>query len=268
MGQLSARSIRTFVLRQGRLTEGQQRSLDQYWPLFGIDTGRVDIKSTATEDAPHPETPDEEKRIDLNRHFSTEAPVWMEIGIGNGDALATMAEQNPEVNFLGVEVHLPGVGHALGEVAHRELTNVRLIRYDVLDLIEHFMMPASIDRVLIYFPDPWHKTRHHKRRLVNAGFLDMLALLLRADGLIHFATDWEPYARQVKSVVELHPQFECLLSEEVNSEVADQVGAEISIEAEDLAKAVISLRPETHFERRGLKLGHKVTDLVIRKLPG
>jgi len=245
MGQLSARSIRTFVLRQGRLTEGQQRSLDQYWHQFGINTGHVDINSAERDFAPH----EGSDRIDLSQHFTTEAPVWMEIGIGNGDALITMAQQNPEVNFLGVEVHLPGVGHALGEVARCELTNVRLIRYDVLDLIEHFMLPASIDRVLIYFPDPWHKTRHHKRRLVNEKFLDMLTLLLRSDGLIHFATDWQPYAEQVRSVVELHPRFECLQQEEE-------------------AKAITCLRPETHFERRGLKLGHKVTDLVIRKLPG
>ena len=245
MGQLSARSIRTFVLRQGRLTEGQRRSLDQYWHQFGINTGHVDINSAERDFAPH----EGSDRIDLSQHFTTEAPVWMEIGIGNGDALITMAQQNPEVNFLGVEVHLPGVGHALGEVARCELTNVRLIRYDVLDLIEHFMLPASIERVLIYFPDPWHKTRHHKRRLVNAKFLDMLTLLLRPDGLIHFATDWQPYARQVRSVVELHPRFECLQQEEE-------------------AKAITCLRPETHFERRGLKLGHKVTDLVIRKLPG
>ena len=245
MGQISARSIRTFVLRQGRLTEGQRRSLDQYWHQFGINTGHVDINSAERDFAPH----EGSDRIDLSQHFTTEAPVWMEIGIGNGDALITMAQQNPDVNFLGVEVHLPGVGHALGEVARCELTNVRLIRYDVLDLIEHFMLPASIDRVLIYFPDPWHKTRHHKRRLVNAKFLDMLTLLLRPDGLIHFATDWQPYARQVRSVVELHPRFECLQQEEE-------------------AKAITCLRPETHFERRGLKLGHKVTDLVIRKLPG
>jgi len=117
MVQLSARSIRTFVLRQGRLTEGQQRSLDQYWHLFGIDTGHIDINSTARD-------------FDVR---GIDAPVWMEIGIGNGDALVTMAQQNPEVNFLGVEVHLPGVGHALGEVARCELQNVRLIRYDVSD---------------------------------------------------------------------------------------------------------------------------------------
>jgi len=249
MGQLSARSIRTFVLRQGRLTEGQQRSLDQYWSVFGIDTGHVDIGGAERDFDPHDPGRVESERIELSQHFATDAPVWMEIGIGNGDALVTMAQQNPEVNFLGVEVHLPGVGHALGEVARCELTNVRLIRYDVLDLIEHFLLPASIDRVLIYFPDPWHKTRHHKRRLVNAKFLDMLTLLLRPEGLIHFATDWQPYARQVRSVVESHPHFECLPQDET-------------------AKAITCLRPETHFERRGLKLGHKVTDLVIRKLPG
>ena len=227
MGQLSSRSIRTFVLRQGRLTEGQQRSLDLYWDEYGI---RID-----------------QQRIDVDACFDTTAPVWMEIGFGNGSALAYMAERNPLVNFLGVEVHLPGVGHALGEIAALDLKNVRVVRYDVLDLIEHYMPPGSIDRILIYFPDPWHKTRHHKRRLVNAGFLDMVSALLKGDALIHFATDWVPYARQVRSVVEAHAQFECLT------------------EADQLSQ-ITSLRPETHFERRGDKLGHQVTDIVIRKI--
>ncbi len=228
MGQLSTRSIRTFVLRQGRLTEGQQRSLDEHWGTFGIEPT--------------------EGGIDLSQHYDQTAPVWMEIGFGNGVALGHMAQNNPAVNFLGVEVHLPGVGHALVEITNRELSNVRLIRYDVLDLIEHFMSPASVDRVLVYFPDPWHKTRHHKRRLVNATFLDLLSTLLRDDGLIHFASDWVPYARQVQSVVEEHPKFECL-------------------PAGDEFQQIVSLRPETHFERRGTRLGHEVTDLVIRKLP-
>ncbi len=227
MGQLSTRSIRTFVLRQGRLTEGQQRSLDEHWGTYGIEVA--------------------EDRIDLDQHFGQAGPIWMEIGFGNGAALAHMATHHPMVNFLGVEVHLPGVGHALVEITEGELENVRLIRYDVLDLIEHFMQPASVDRVLIYFPDPWHKTRHHKRRLVNAGFLDQLSTLLREGGLIHFATDWVPYAQQVMSVVASHPGFECLPDG-------------------DEALAITSLRPETRFERRGTRLGHKVTDLVIRKI--
>jgi len=259
MVQLSSRSIRTFVLRQGRLTEGQQRSIDQYWSEYGIDPGSGvpnpdDVPNTGQKAAGQKnivrdiEADDNSaNRIDLNHYFESEAPVWMEIGIGNGDALVHMAEHNSAVNFLGVEVHLPGVGHALGEVGSRELKNVRLIRYDVLDLIERFLQPASIDRVLIYFPDPWHKTRHHKRRLVNAGFLDMVARLLRVDGIIHFASDWEPYARQVQDVVAEHPHFECLPES-------------------DSTRAITTLRPETHFERRGLRLGHTVTDLVIQKI--
>lgn len=267
MGQLSGRSIRTFVLRQGRLTEGQQRSLDEYWRVFGIDVapGEVkpdDVKSekaSADSRLAGRSRSDSENvavsrddsldvdRINLKQHFETSAPVWMEIGIGNGEALVHMAASNPSVNFLGVEVHLPGVGHALGEVANAGLSNVRLIRYDVLDLIEHYMMPGSIDRVLIYFPDPWHKTRHHKRRLVNVKFLNMISSLLQPQGLVHFASDWVPYATQVKLLVEEHPLFE-LVPEGEKSD------------------AVIQLRPETHFERRGLKLGHEVTDLLIRKI--
>ncbi len=268
MGQLSGRSIRTFVLRQGRLTDGQQRSLDLYWSDYGIDVNPDDgictkpvVAKNATLASTDSEPDDTEPadsgavirdesfaadRIDLDQHFETGADVWMEIGIGNGAALVYMAERNPSINFLGVEVHLPGVGHALGEIANAGLGNVRLIRYDAMDLIEHFMLPASVDRVLIYFPDPWHKSRHHKRRLVNEKFLSMLAKLLRPSGLIHFASDWVPYAQQVQSAVAQHPQYEIMPDSEESA-------------------AIIRLRPETHFERRGLRLGHKVTDLVIRK---
>ncbi len=297
MGQLSGRSIRTFVLRQGRLTEGQQRSLDMYWGQFGIDvnagaedalpevaskpvvdsakagsaitdtggngiggndTGSKDTGSketgvidagNKTVDAAVRVVRDESltvERIDPHAQFNQQHPLWMEIGIGNGDALVHMASHSPAVNFLGVEVHLPGIGHALGEIAEAELSNVRLIRYDVVDLIEHYLQPASVDRVLIFFPDPWHKTRHHKRRLVNTRFLDMLARLLTPAGMIHFASDWVPYAEQVQQMVTEHPRFELMpAGDELNS--------------------VVQLRPETHFERRGLKLGHRVTDLVIRK---
>ena len=155
-------------------------------------------------------------------------------------------EHNPQVNFLGIEVHLPGVGQALGEIAARGLTNVRVIRYDVLDLIEHYLPMASIDRVLIYFPDPWHKTRHHKRRLVNARFLDLLKPMLTGEALIHFATDWAPYASQVTALVRGTPGFYCIEDEQASDEI-------------------ICLRPETHFEKRGMRLGHEVTDLVIKK---
>lgn len=284
MGQLSARSIRTFVLRQGRLTEGQQRSLDHYWGEYGIDVGDGDLvvakNKQTTELSPAHTTREDHsgdvqgshlhdserqssevvapqtgsqvdsqvvEQIDLRRYFDRDAPVWMEIGIGNGDALVSMAENNPQVNFLGVEVHLPGIGHALGEVGERQLSNVRLIRYDVVDLIEHFLMPASLDRVLIFFPDPWHKTRHHKRRLVNANFLNLLRPLLRDDAVIHFASDWVPYAEQVRSVVDVHPQFEHLTDPSA-------------------AQTITGLRPQTHFERRGLKLGHEVNDLVFKKI--
>ena len=265
MGQLSGRSIRTFVLRQGRLTEGQQRSLDDHWGEFGIDVNNSDLiptvcdpvvqrteseienRSASADQRPVRDASLEVEPIDLDYHFENKASVWMEIGIGNGDALTRMAGQNAQVNFLGVEVHLPGVGHALGEIAAAQLSNVRLIRYDVLDLVEFYLKPASLDRVLIYFPDPWHKTRHHKRRLVSARFLDSIAPLLREGGMIHFATDWVPYAVQVREIVSEHKQFECLS------------------EGEE-ALAVTRLRPETHFERRGLKLGHVVTDLVLKKI--
>ena len=152
MVTLSTRSVRTFVLRQGRLTEGQQKNLDQYWPQYGLE-----VPETGT--------------LDLQRCFLRSAPVWLEIGFGNGEALFAMAKARPEINFLGVEVHLPGVGHALGEIAAGELQNVRIIRYDALELLENHLSENSVERLSLFFPDPWHKKRHRKRRMVNAEFL-------------------------------------------------------------------------------------------------
>jgi len=244
MGQLSSRSIRTFVLRQGRLTEGQQRHLDLHWPHFGIEPGPPEPK---TGPKTEPKRSDNLCKTDIGRYFERRAPIWLEVGIGNGTALTQMAAASPDINFLGVEVHLPGVGHALGEIARLELTNVRLIRYDALDLFEHFFEPGSLDRVLIFFPDPWHKTRHRKRRMVNHTFFELLSPSLSDSGLVHFATDWMPYAEQVRNVVQQDSGFAC-----VNDET--------------LLQEITGLRPQTHFERRGLRLGHNVADIVIEKI--
>ncbi len=225
---LSTRSIRTFVLRQGRLTEGQQRSLDRYWPQFGIDVGT--------------------SAIDFNRCFGRSAPVWMEIGFGNGEALACMAEANPLVNFIGVEVHLPGVGHALGEIAARGLQNARVIRYDALELLQHNIAKNSLGRLSLFFPDPWHKTRHHKRRIVNAEFLQLLQKALVDDAVLHIATDWSSYATHIQSVLARHDGYEAVLHEPLRS-------------------TIVTARPDTKFEQRGRRLGHNVFDLVYRKKP-
>ncbi|MEM7257472.1 MAG: tRNA (guanosine(46)-N7)-methyltransferase TrmB, partial [Pseudomonadota bacterium] len=141
---LSTRSLRTFVLRQGRLTRGQQKNLQDYWPTVGIDI--------------------DDQPFDPAVHFERRAPIWLEIGFGNGESLAQMAEDNPHINFLGIEVHLPGVGHLLGEIANRQISNVRVIRYDAVEVLDKFLAADSIERVLLFFPDPWPKKRHHKRR--------------------------------------------------------------------------------------------------------
>lgn len=223
---LSSRSVRTFVLRQGRLTEGQQRSLDLYWPKFGL-------------------TIENGEKLDIENCFGRSAPLWLEIGFGNGEALASMAAARPDVNFLGIEVHLPGVGHALGEIAEHELTNVRLIRHDALEVLEHWLPAGSVSRLLLFFPDPWHKKRHRKRRLVNQEFMGLLTSVMCDDAILHFATDWSDYADHI--VAEMNMREECRA-------VADPQSV----------LAITALRPTTKFEKRGLKLGHKVSDLVYQ----
>lgn len=220
---LSTRSLRTFVLRQGRLTQGQQKNLDDYWPRIGVDV-----------------LP--EQSINPATLFDTMAPIWLEIGFGNGESLVEMAAAHPGVNFLGIEVHLPGVGHALGEIASRALSNVRVIRYDAVELLDKSLLAGSIERVMLFFPDPWPKKRHQKRRMVSAEFAKLLNRILVKGGVFHTATDWPPYAEQIE-----HVMAECGYF--VPCERADQI---------------VNQRPPTKFETRGVKLGHPVTDLVYQ----
>lgn len=227
MAHLTTRSIRSFVLRQGRLTEGQRHNLDVYWPQFGLDV-------------------DDSRQFDLNALFPTVAPLWLEVGFGNGDSLAQMAQAHPSVNFLGIEVHLPGVGHVLGEIASRELTNVRVIRHDALEVLANNLPPACLARLLLFFPDPWHKRRHHKRRIVNPDFIRLVSRSLQVDGILHCATDWQPYATWIETILADYPE-------------------QFAATDPELAQQIISSRPLTKFEQRGLKLGHEVTDLSYRK---
>lgn len=224
---LSTRSVRTFVLRQGRLTEGQQRSLDLYWPKYGltVDSGRT---------------------LDIDDCFQRVAPLWLEIGFGNGEALAQMAAARPDINFLGIEVHLPGVGHALGELAANGIDNVRLIRHDALEVLEHVLPAGLVSRLMIFFPDPWHKKRHHKRRLVSPEFLELVQPVLGADAHIHFATDWIDYADHIVKTMGIRDDFRQLTDPEE-------------------CLPVTSIRPTTRFETRGRKLGHEVRDLVYQR---
>ena len=222
MGQiLSTRSLRTFVLRQGRLTQGQQKNLEDHWATVGIDVGDSPI------------TPCD--------YFEQSAPVWLEIGFGNGESLVKMAAANPDINFLGIEVHLPGVGHVLGDMAAQGVRNVRLIRYDAVEILDKFLAPASIQRVMLFFPDPWPKKRHHKRRMVNEEFTRLMKRVLVPGGVFHTATDWPPYAEHIESVMQ-----ECEFFHQL-----------------DGAEDIVSARPLTKFEQRGVNLGHPVADLVF-----
>ncbi len=220
------RSIRSYVLRTGRMTPGQQRALETHWPSYGIDFAATPLC-----------WPPGYRSIRL------------EIGIGNGDALLAMAAAEPACLYLGVDVHAPGIGRCLNQIERRGLDNVRLIRHDAVEVLEHMIPPATIDRILLFFPDPWPKKRHHKRRLVNARFRDLAYAALAPGGEIHVATDWQDYAEDIAA------QF---LADARFANRGDAAG---------FAKRP-DYRPPTRFEARGRRLGHEVRDLVFVKKPG
>ncbi|HEY1611336.1 MAG TPA: tRNA (guanosine(46)-N7)-methyltransferase TrmB [Paraburkholderia sp.] len=218
------RRIRSFVTRAGRVSTGQRRALDELGPRFVV-----------------PYTADE---ADWDTVFGRRAPRILEIGFGMGATTAEIAALRPDDDFLGVEVHEPGVGALLKLVGEQNLTNIRIIQHDAVEVLEHMIAPASLDGVHIFFPDPWHKARHHKRRLIQPRFAALLATRLRAGGYVHCATDWQPYAEQMLEVLSAEPALE-------NT-------------AQDYAPRP-AYRPVTKFERRGLALGHGVWDLVFRR---
>lgn len=220
------RKIVSFVRREGRLTGSQQRALTELLPRFGVD---VDAQPDAV--------------LDLDAVFGRRAPRVLEIGFGNGASLAQMAAGAPEQDFLGIEVHRPGVGHLLLEIERHGLGNVRVICADAVDILERRLPPACLDRVLLFFPDPWPKTRHHKRRILQPSFVALVHGRLKPGGVFHMATDWAPYAEQMLAVMEAAPGFR------------NQAGPGRYAERP-------AYRPETRFERRGLRLGHGVWDLV------
>ncbi len=227
-GEPPRRPIRSFVLRQGRLTPAQARAFAELWPRYGIDRPPG-------------------AGLDLVALFGNGQPVWLEIGFGNGETLATLAARHPERNFLGVEVHGPGVGHLLLACERLGLTNLRLLRHDAVDLLDSGLPPASLAGVYLLFPDPWPKQRHHKRRILNPAFLAKLARVLRPGGTFHAATDWEPYARQMLEVL---------------TAAADQFH---NTAGPGHFAPRPADRPLTKFERRGQGLGHGVWDLVFTR---
>jgi tRNA (guanine-N7-)-methyltransferase len=221
------RSVRSFVIRGGRLTEGQERALTQLWPQYGIDHSP--------------------SLLDLDRHFGRSAPRLLEIGFGAGEALLEFAVAHPEIDCLGVEVHRPGIGRVLMHAQAKRLTNVRVICHDVVEVLQRQIASDSLDLIHIFFPDPWHKKRHHKRRLIQPAFVALLVRVLKSGGTLRLATDWEDYATQMLAVVSAHPSLHNIAS---SGEFSDRLTA----------------RPLTRFERRGQRLGHGVWDLQFTRL--
>ena len=219
------RRIRSFVLRQGRVTKGQANALETQWPKYGVEYGL--------------------QAIDLNTLFwRAESKKILEIGFGMGETTAKIAQTLPDCDFLAAEVHTPGVGALLKLIEELALTNIRIIQHDVVEVLQHMIADASLDGVHIFFPDPWHKKRHHKRRLIQAEFVKLLCTKLKTGGYLHVATDWQEYAEWVLDVLNAEPQLK-------NS-------------TNDYAEKP-SYRPLTKFENRGIKLGHGVWDLVFRR---
>lgn len=217
------RPVRSYVLREGRLTPAQQRALEELWPTYGL------------------ERPAGGGAIDFAAAFGRAAPVWLEIGFGNGDALRHVAARHPEVNCVGIEVHRPGVGHLLRGLAADGLANVRVIRDDAAQILRDHVADGALERVLVFFPDPWPKKRHHKRRLVQPAFAAELARVLAPGGIAHLATDWADYAEHMATVLDAEPGLE------------------------RAAEAYAGDRPRTRFEARGARRGHGVYDLVYRR---
>lgn len=223
---LSKRHIRSFVLRQGRVSVAQQRAIDTLLPRYGM-----------------PYSP---QALNLTHVFGRSAPVILEIGFGMGDSTATIAQAHPENDYLALEVHTPGVGNLLKLIDAEQIKNIRIMQHDAVEVLRDMIGDNSLDGVHIFFPDPWHKARHNKRRLIQAPFIAQLVRKLKPGGYIHVATDWQDYAEQVLAVLSAEPLLQ-------NT-------------AADYAPRP-DYRPLTKFEQRGLNLGHGVWDLIyVRKI--
>ena len=214
--------IRSFVRREGRFTKAQREALQLHWAHYGIEPGQ--------------------EELNLDKLFVKKQPVVLDIGFGNGESLIALAKQHPELNFLGVEVYQPGIGNLLRNTFAANLENIRVINTDVVELLNNSIATNSFAAVLIWFSDPWPKKRHHKRRLIQVPFLQLLAEKLVVKGELNIATDWQNYAEHIQETVKRSGLFEELPS-----------------------STFIQQRPQTKFERRGEKLGHKVSDQVYIK---
>jgi len=222
----SRRAVRSFVVRAGRMTAAQQRAWRDLWPRLGV------------------EGTDDESPLDFGPLFGRDAPLVLEVGFGNGESLVTLALAHPERNFVGIEVHRPGVGHLMLRCEAERVGNVRVLCDDAVVVLQRRVADATIDELLLYFPDPWPKKRHHKRRLLQPAFVALLVERMKRGAYLHVATDWQEYAEYVLAVLKNNPLLE-------NT-------------AMDYAPRP-AYRPQTKFETRGLKLGHGVWDVIFKR---
>jgi tRNA (guanine-N7-)-methyltransferase len=222
----TTRHIRSFVLRAGRTTPAQQRALVELWPAYGVEFHGA--------------------ALDLDAIFGRRAPRCLEIGFGVGEVIGSLAENNPHIDYLGVEVHRAGIGRLLLRADAAVLSNLRVICHDAVEVLRTGIADDAVDEVLVFFPDPWHKKRHHKRRLIDAEFIAVVAAKLRSRGVLRLATDWQAYAEQMLAV--------CNASSALRSLSGDGSYVERP-----------QFRPPTRFERRGERLGHGVWDLAYEK---
>jgi tRNA (guanine-N7-)-methyltransferase len=220
------RPIRSFVLRAGRVTPAQERAWSEAWPTFGRDY--------------------DGSAIDLDALFARRAHRCLEIGFGAGEVLGALAEAHPDTDYLGIEVHRAGVGRLLLRAQANRLSNLRIVCHDAVEVLRNSIADRSFDSILIFFPDPWHKKRHHKRRLIDAPFVALLAHKLRPGGVLRLATDWRDYAEQMLLVGNACEQL-------------------VSLSSDHTYVPRPEFRPETRFERRGTRLGHGVWDLAYEK---
>jgi tRNA (guanine-N7-)-methyltransferase len=224
--EFKPKSIRSFVIRAGRITTGQKAAFDSWWPTYGLSLYKG--------------------AIDPSTIFGRTAPLVLEIGFGMGDSLLEMVKNEPEKNFIGIEVHPPGVGKLINEAGKAGVKNLRVYMADAMDVLEDCIPDASIDRLQLYFPDPWHKKKHNKRRIVQPNFVQTLRPKLKIGGIFHMATDWQPYAEHMMEVMNSSEKYSNVSTANGYSERPEY-------------------RPITKFERRGERLGHGVWDLLFQR---
>ena len=223
------RKIQSFVRRSGRISKAQSIGLNELWHDYGVDLN--------------------EKKLDFNKLFLSKNNVTLEVGFGNGDSLLEMAIDQPNQNFLGIEVYEAGVGRLINEANKNKLSNLKIIKDDAVEVLTKNILDNSISHFQLFFPDPWHKKKHHKRRIVQISFLDLLSKKLKKDGVIHIATDWENYAEHIMELLESHSHFKNCAGDHM-----------YSLRPKN--------RPLTKFENRGQKLGHGVWDIIFTNIKG